>query len=129
MKRKIMLLTIAAFLLTVIGCSNPSNIPTEETYIVWTDTSTYSEFQTFSGITLNDGYYLWLEINKSQWNEICSLVENEYRHYWTKAQIKDYLIGRGFDNSEATKRSAWFTTIDHGFIVTRERNVVYYILK
>lgn len=131
MKRKIMLLTITVFLLTVIGCSNPSTIPTEETYTVWAGSAPYSVVQA-EGLTLDDGYYWYVEITKSQWNEYySSLVEdgNEYRHSWTKAQIKDYLIGRGFGNSEATKRSTWLTTIEHGFIVVREGSMVHMILK
>lgn len=131
MKRKIILLTITAFLLTVISCSNPSNIPTEETYTVWTDSVPYSLIQT-EGLTLDDGYYWCIEFTKSQWNEFYSdfIIEmDEYRHSWTKAKIKDYLIGRGFGNSEATKESSWLTTIEHGFIVVREGSMVYMIVK
>ena len=131
MKRKIMLLTITAFLLTVISCSNPSNIPTEETYRVWTGSAPYSLIQA-EGLTLDDGCYWYIEFTKSQWNEYYNsfVVEmDEYRHCWTKAQIKDYLIGRGIGNSEATKRSSWLTTIEHGFIIFRERSMVHMIIK
>ena len=131
MKRKIMLLTITAFLLTVISCSNPFNIPTEETYIVWTGSAPYSLIQA-EGLTLDDGCYWYIEFTKSQWNEYYNsfVVEmDEYRHCWTKAQIKDYLIGRGFGNSEATKRSSWLTTIEHGLIIFRERSMVHMIIK
>ena len=131
MKRKIMLLTIAAFLLTVIGCSNPFIIPTEETYTVWTGSAPYSLIQS-EGLTLDDGCYWYIEFTKSQWNEYYNSIAvemDEYKHYWTKAQIKDYLIGRGFDNSEATKRSSWLTTINHGFIIDREGSMVHMILK
>lgn len=131
MKKKIMLLTITAFLLTVISCCIPFNIPTEETYIVWTDSAPYSLIQA-EGLTLDDGCYWYIEFTKSQWNEFYSdfIIEMyEYRHSWTKAQIKDYLIGRGFDNSEATKRSAWLTTINHGFIINREGSMVHMIIK
>ena len=130
MKRKIMLLTITAFLLTVISCSNPSNIPTEETYIVWTGSVPYSLIQ--AEAALDDGCYWYIEFTKSQWNEFYSdfVIEmDEYRHSWTKAQIKDYLIGRGFDNSEATKRSTWLITINHGFIINREGSMVHMIIK
>lgn len=131
MKRKIMLLTITAFLLTIISCSNPSAIPTEETYTVWTGSAPYSLIQA-EGLTLDDGCYWYIEFTKSQWNELYSdfIIEmDEYRHSWTKAQIKDYLIGRGFDNSEATKRSAWLITINHGFIIDREGSMVHMIIK
>ena len=131
MKRKIMLLTITAFLLTVISCSIPSNIPTEETYTVWTGSAPYSLIHS-KGLTLDDWYYWYIEFTKSQWNEFYSsfMVEmDEYKHYWTKAQIKDYLISRGFGNSEATKRSSWLTTINHGFIIDREGSMVHMIIK
>lgn len=133
MKRKIMLLTITAFLLTVISCSNPFNILTEETYTVWTGSAPYSLIQS-EGLTLDDGWYCYIEFTKSQWNEFefysSFMVEmDEYKHYWTKAQIKDYLISRGFGNSEATKRSSWLTTINHGLIIVREGSMVHMIIK
>ena len=131
MKRKIMLLTIAAFLLTVIGCRNPFIIPTEEIYTVWTVSAPYSLIQS-EGLTLDNGCYWYIEFAKSQWNEYYNsfVVEmDEYRHYWTKAQIKDYLIGRGLGNSEATKRSSWLTTIEHGFIIAREGSMIHMIIK
>lgn len=138
MKRKIMLLTITAFLITIISCSNPSAIPTEETsaipteetYTVWTGSAPYSIIA--EDLPLDDGYYLCNELTKSQWNELYSdfhIEMDEYRHSWTKAQIKDYLIGRGFGNSEATKGSAWLITINHGFIIDREGSMVHMIIK
>ena len=132
MKRKIIFGFIIFMILTCfLGCSNPSTIPTEETYTVWTGSAPYSVVQA-EGLTLDDGHYWYFEITKSQWNEYySSLVEdgNEYRHSWTKAKIKDYLIGRGFGNSEATKRSSWLTTIEHGLIIDREGSMVHMILK
>ena len=132
MKRKIILGSVVFMILTCfLGCSNPSNIPTEETYTIWTGSAPYSVVQA-EGLTLDDGYYWRCEVTKSQWNELYSsfLVENdEDRHYWTKVQIKDYLIGRGFGNSEATKESAWLTTINHGFIIDREGSMVHMIIK
>ena len=73
--------------------------------------------------------YIRLEITASQWNQISSSLTSEGRHSWTKSQIKDWLLGRGFGDSESTKESAWFATIDHGFIASRTGNIVYYILK
>ena len=129
MKRKgFVLLVIVAFCFTAISCSNPST-PSEETYTVWTDVSTYSTFQSSFNTTLNDGMYIRLEITASQWNQISSSLTSEGRHSWTKSQIKDWLLGRGFGDSESTKESAWFATIDHGLIASRTGNIVYYILK
>ena len=49
MKRKgFLLLVVVAFCFVAISCSNPSSssTPSEATYTVWTDLSTYSDFQT-----------------------------------------------------------------------------------
>ena len=132
MKRKNILGFVVFMILTCfLGCSNLSTIPTEETYTVWTGSAPYSLIQS-EGLTLDDGCYWYIEFTKSQWNEYYNsiVVEmDEYKHYWTKAQIKDYLIERGFDNSKATKESAWLTTINHGFIIDREGSMVHMILK
>ena len=132
MKRKgFVLLVAVALCFAAISCSNPSSssTPSEETYTVWTDLSTYSDFQTVFKTTLNDGMYLRLEFTASQWNQMSGTLTSEGRHSWTKSQIKDWLLGRGFGDSESTKESAWFATIDHGFIASRTGNTVYYILK
>lgn len=129
MKRKFLVLVtiIGLACLCLIGCSNPNN--SEPTYTVWTDLGTYSEFQSTFGTTLNDGEYLRLEFTSSQWNQISGSTTSEGRHSWTKDQIKDWFLGRGFGNYEATKESSWITTIEHGFIASRTGNTVYLILK
>ena len=132
MKRKgFLLLVVVAFCFAAISCSNPSSssTPSEATYTVWTDLSTYSDFQTVFNTTLDDGLYLRLEFTSAQWNQISGSLTSEGRHSWTKSQIKDWLLGRGFGDSESTKESAWFATIDHGFIASRTGNTVYLILK
>jgi len=122
MKWKILLFTILiAIIIAFVGCK--TNV--DETYTVWTDFSSYTDFKT----TLSDGYYIRLEFTNDQWNQFSSSLTSEGRHYWTKDQIKDWLIGRGFGNSESTQEVAWLTTIDHGFIATRTGNTVYYLLK
>ena len=73
--------------------------------------------------------YLRLDFTSAQWNQISGSLTSEGRHSWTKSQIKDWLLGRGFGDSESTKESAWFATIDHGFIASRTGNTVYLILK
>lgn len=73
--------------------------------------------------------YLRLEFNSSEWSQISSTLTNEGKHSWIKSQIKDWLLGRGFGDSESTKESAWLTTINHGFIASRTGSTVYYILK
>ena len=126
MKRKILLFTIfMTIAIAFVGCKTNG----DETYTVWTDIGTYSEFQTSFGTTLNDGEYLRLEFTSTQWNQISASTTNEGRHSWTKAQIKDWFLGRGFGDNEATRESSWITTIHHGFIASRTGNTVYLILK
>ncbi|MBP3709513.1 MAG: hypothetical protein J6I73_03790 [Treponema sp.] len=128
MKKKILrLVLIVSVILAFSSCQN--NVGSEEVYTVWTDLETYSEFQSTFGRSLDDGMYIRLEFTSSQWNQISSSLTSEGRHSWTKSQIKDWFLGRGFGDYESTKESAWMTTIEHGFIASRTRNIVYFILK
>ena len=131
MKKIDFLLAVVVLLsicISFVGCQNNVG-DDEDTYTVWTDVSTYSEFQSAFGTTLADGMYIRLEFTSSQWSQISDSLTSEGRHSWTKTQIKDWLIGRGFGDTESTQESAWLTTIDHGFLVTRTGSTVYYILK
>ena len=126
--KKIYFFGIVTFLLVSLSffsCKSNS----EETYTVWTDVGTYSEFQSAFNTTLDDGMYLRLEFTSSQWSQLSQSLTNEGKYSWTKDQIKDWLIGRGFGDSESTRESAWMTTIDHGLIASRTNSTVYLILK
>ena len=127
--KKIWLLFVVLLIFCFSGCDSSGGGDKEEEYTVWTDVETYAEFQAAFGTTIEDGYYIRLEFTSSQWAAISPGLTSEYRHSWTKSQIKDWLIGRGFGDYESTKESAWMTTIDHGFIVSRTGQTVYYILK
>ena len=120
--------TVWLFALLVVlfeGCS----FDDEESYTIWTDMGTYSEFQSAFDTTLNDGMYVRLEFTSSQWSQIKSSLTSDGKHSWGKSKIKDWLIGRGFGDYEAKQESSWLTTIEHGFIASRTGNTVYYILK
>ena len=121
------LLIIISVLFCFSSCQN--NVDSEDSYTVWTDLSSYSEFQSTFGTTLDDGMYVRLEFTSSQWSQLSSSLTSEGRHSWTKSQIKDWLLGRSFGDLESTKEFAWLTTVDHGFIASRTDNTVYYILK
>ena len=121
--------TIFIVLAILFFASCSSDDDSEETYTVWTDVSTYSEFTSTFNTTLDDGYYVRLELTSSQWSQISSGLTNEGRHNWEKSKIKEWFIGRGFGDSEATKEVSWFMTISHGFIASRTGSTVYYILK
>lgn len=113
----------------MLFCSCQNNPPTEQVYTVWTESGSYAEFTSASGVTVEDGTHLRLELTSSKWNDFSSLLTGEGRHQWTKSQIKDWLFGRGFDDYTATMETAWMTTVDHGFIISRTRDIVYMIAK
>ena len=127
MKKVFGLLTLISVIMVFSSCQN--NVDSEDIYTVWTDLGTYSEFRSAFGTTLDDGMYVRLEFTSSQWSQMSGLLTSEGQHFWTKSKIKDWLLGRGFGDSESTKESSWLTTIDHGFIASRTSNTVYYILK
>ncbi len=116
------LVILLATFFVLQSCSN-------EKYTIWTDSVTYSEFQTAFQSSINDGYYIRLEISDSQWSEIGKQLGSEGRHSWNEETIKKWLISNGFGESEATKESSWFALINHGFIASRDGNMVYLILK
>ena len=116
-------------LLVTLFVSTSCSMNTEPTWTVYTDIGTYSEFKQAFGTTLDDGYYVRLEFSSSEWDAIKSSTIDDNKHQWTKAQIKDWFIGRGFGNSEAEKEIAWLTTINHGFIASRTGNTIYFLLK
>lgn len=67
MKRKVFgLLIIISVIFCFSSCQN--YVDSEDSYTVWTDLSTYSEFQSIFGTTLNDGMYVRLEFTSSQWS-------------------------------------------------------------
>ena len=128
MKKKILGLVFSILVLMFFnGCQN--DVDDTDSYTVWTDVGTYSEFTSAFNTTLNDGMYVRLEFTNSQWNQINPSLTNEGKHNWSQDKIKDWLTGRGFGDYEANKESSWFATIDHGFIASRTENTVYFIMK
>jgi hypothetical protein len=130
----ILIITIL-FTIAFSGCPDPDPTPDPNptpnpTYTVWTDSMTYSDFaSTFSLITLDDGYYIRVELTDSDWNTISPSLTNEGKNYWTENQLKNWFIGRGFDNTKANEATAWLMTTNHCFIASRAGSVVYIIIK
>ncbi len=122
MKKLFILLAAVMMAVCFQSCSN-------EKYTVWTETETYSDFQKIFNTTLNDGYYSRMEITNEQWKLIGPNLTSEGKHRWSEEEIKKWLIGNGFGNNEARKESSWLVMVDHGFIVIRDYNLVYLILK
>lgn len=133
MNKKVAFLCLILFssLCLLAGCSDSSD--DEDTYVVWTDFSSYSDFKTAFNTTLNDGYYIRLDLTNSQFSEFSGLLNEqesaEYKHEWTQSQIKSWFIGCGFDNEGAEKESSWLATNYHGMIAIRNNDYVYYIIK
>lgn len=125
MKRLIFLFTSVILLVTTTFFQSCS----DEKYTVWTGTENYSEFHTLTQVTINDGYYIRLELTESQWDEISKQLSKKERNRWDEKTIKKWFISNGFGESEATKESSWLALINHGFVVTRDGNLVYMILK
>lgn len=121
-KKFFILLTAVLMTVCFQSCS-------DDKYTVWTETETYSDFQNHFNTTLEDGYYKRLEITNTQWELISPNLTSEGRHRWSEEEIKKWLIGNGFGNDEARKESSWLVMTNHAFLVTRDGNLVYMILK
>ena len=72
------LLIIISVIFCFISCQH--NVDSEDSYTVWTDLSSYSEFQSTFGTTLDDGMYVRLEFTSSQWSQLSSSLTSEGRH-------------------------------------------------
>ena len=122
MKKLFILLAVVSMTICFQSCS-------DEKYTVWTETVSYSDFQNHFNTTLEDGYYKRLEITNAQWEQIGPNLTSEGRHRWSEEEIKKWLIGNGFGDDEARKESSWLVMTNHAFLVTRDGNLVYMILK
>ena len=122
MKKFFILLTAVLMTVCFQSCS-------DDKYTVWTETETYSDFQNHFNTTLEDGYYKRLEITNVLWEQIGPNLTSEGKHRWSEEEIKKWLIGNGFGNDEARKESSWLAMVNHGFLITRDGNLVYMILK
>lgn len=117
------LLVLLAF--GLFGCDqNPEPGNLEPTYVVYTITDSYSNLQSVFP-DLEDGMFGKFEISPT--TDMSGL--ESYQKSWTKAQIKDYFLGRGFDDEMATEASSWLITIDRGMVVSRTGDLVYTIIK
>lgn len=121
---------LAATMCILLGCSHDSG-DTEPRYTVWTDSGTYSEFEKSFEVSLDDGQFLYLEFTNEQFSQLSPSLhgQDDYKHSWTKAQLKDWFIGRGFDDENANEWSAWLISINHGMIASRRGNLVNLIIK
>ena len=122
MRKLFVIFTLFVLAISLLSCS-------DEKYTVWTETQTYADFFTATQVSLEDGYYIRYEITRDQWPEVSKSLTSEGRHRWSEEEIKKWLIGNGFGETESRKESSWLAMTDHGFIVIRDRTLVYMILK
>ena len=59
----------------------------DEKFTVWTETETYTQFYNSTQVTINDGYYIRLEIPSDQWKEMSKNLTSEGRHRWSEEEI------------------------------------------
>ena len=124
MKKLFHLLTIVILLITAFSFQSCS----DEKYTVWTDTGSYTDFYNGTQVSISDGYYIRAELTENDWKNWIKNVTTG-KHRWSETEIKKWLIGNGFGETEATKESSWLVMTNHGFIVMRDGNLVYLILK
>jgi hypothetical protein len=79
--------------------------------------------------TLADDGYVHAEFTPALWTSISAALTDEGKNTWTKDDIYNYLRHRGFEAPLANAESLWFISMSHGFIVDREGDTVYMILK
>jgi hypothetical protein len=118
---------VLVFGMMFTSCQQEVDDDPSYTIAVWTDSETYAEFNSWSNLTLNDGYYIRVEITNDEFNGLS--LPDEYKHQWTESQIYNWFIGRGFGNAEANQEKAWLMTVNHGAIVSRSGNIVYELIK
>lgn len=120
---------LASLMLAFFGCSHDAD--TEPRYTVWTAAGTYTDFQNSFKVSLDDGQFLYLEFTNEQFSQMSSSLvgQDDYKHSWTKSQLKDWFVGRGFDDANANEWSAWLISVNHGMIASRRGNLVDLIIK
>lgn len=121
-KNKLVILILSLFFVMLFSSCNMNF---EETYTVWTDSGPYSEIE--DSVNLDDGHFIYLELTNSEFKSMPR--SDEFKHKWTTTRIKEWLIGRGFDDGQSTKMAFWFSTIDHGMLISRTGNVAYIMIK
>ena len=64
-----------------------------------------------------------------KWDYYKDIFEDGDRHFYEKEEISDWLLVHGLSEEKAKVEAAWLTLVDHGCIVIRNFNEVYFISK
>ncbi|MDR0655646.1 MAG: hypothetical protein LBG22_04960 [Treponema sp.] len=123
--KRVFLVGLIVIILGFAGCKQPTD--SEPTYTVWTDVWTYAQFQSQIGVTLGDGYYIRFPLTDTEFRGF--ILSDQAKHDWTEGEIYDWLIGRGFGETEANREKAWLITTNHAFLASRTGYYVDVIVK
>jgi hypothetical protein len=121
------LVMILAFGVMLAGCADDPDEPA--TYTVWISTFAFSSDNSEFG-TLQDGYYRTVELTNTGFDrQKADNFQNKPPYVWTENQLYNYLVEWGFGKTIAKEVAAWLTTVNHGYIVTREGETLQILLK
>jgi len=99
----------------------------ERKYTVWTGTTTYEEFKTFTEKELRDKDLLYL--GKSQFRDFERFSKKLKKDHWTKALIKNWFTTvRNLENSQAEEWTTWLIK-NPGVTCYRTGSTVYILVK
>jgi len=125
--------------MTVVGCDIGPADNGDPKYSVRTGTMPYTDFQALvrsqgGNYTLSDGYWSNDELTTDEFNQYVSIynssqISTKSQNNWTKNQLVDYFIGRGFDNGKANQAASLVVTTNHILITSRSGSIVYVLIK
>ena len=126
MKKKLTVIFASLALCFVsVGCS----MDWDPFWTVYTDTWSYYEYVYFFEDEISLGMYKTLPFTEDEWDYYKDIFEDGDRHFYEKEEISDWLLVHDLSEENSKKEAAWLTLIDHGFIVIRNFNEVYFISK
>lgn len=114
MKKIIYFLLITSIVLSFSGCNNGS----EEKYTVWLIIDTASQFELVFNQTIDQGTWIYKELNSSQYEEVergfSSVPQTKNTYSELVNTFKQYVPER-----EAESKVSWLISTDHGYIAVR----------
>lgn len=126
MKKKLtVILASLALCFVSVGCT----MNWDPFWTVYTDTWTYDMYKDCFDDTITSGAYKKKEFSEAEWKEYKYIFEEGTRHFYEKEEISDWLLVHDLSEENSKKEAAWLTLVDHGCIVIRNFNEVYFISK
>ena len=141
-KNILLIIPVIVFVIgmTLVSCDIGPKEEGDPKYTVRTGTMSYTDYQALvrslgGDPTLRDGYWGQQELATEEFNQFVSIynssaqVANKNQNNWTKNQLIDYFMGRGFDNTKANEAASLVVTTNHIMIVSRSGSIVYVLIK